>query len=78
MVWWFLLFRSFRARICSLIIVVWPGFLFVVVTSLKVVVVVFLVWRLVRRLLVRLRSWGAFFCGCLLQGFLRRLALLAP
>ena len=42
-------------------------------TSSKVVVVVILVWRLVRRFLVRLRSWGAFICGCLLQGFLRRL-----
>ena len=78
LVWWFLLFRSFRACICSLIVVVWPGFLFVVVTSLKVIVVVILVWRLVRRFLVRLRSWWAFFCGCLLQGFLRRLVPLAP
>ena len=40
---------------------------------MKVVIAVVQVWRFVRRLLVRLRSWGAFFCGCLFQGFLRRL-----
>ena len=59
---WLLLLRALRAfmvsepHICSTVVAAWLGFLFVAAPSLKVVFVVVLVWRLVRRLLVRLRS----------------------
>ena len=59
---WLLRLRALRAfmvsepHIRSLVVAAWLGFLFVADPSLKVVFVVVLVWRLVRRLLVRPRS----------------------